>query len=164
VSGRTIYAYVGSNPLSYVDPKGLFVPFLVIAVVETAPVWAPYVAYGTAALATAAATYLTLSPPSEGGDYSPWSPDPEVNRQFVQERDAVNDVKPTPYGNPNKPTCDEIRARIRFLEDIVARRIAFTNKWYGGAFNAGHAGRVKTLEEDIRKLRARIDREDCKPC
>lgn len=56
------YQAVYSNPLSYTDPTGEFVPFVVFAVVETAPVWAPYLAYGTAALATAAATYLTLGP------------------------------------------------------------------------------------------------------
>uniref|UniRef100_UPI0037844005 RHS repeat domain-containing protein n=1 Tax=Caenimonas koreensis TaxID=367474 RepID=UPI0037844005 len=157
--GINTFGYAAGAPTSYTDPTGQFVPLLLAPLL--APAWAPALAYGTAALATAAAVAMTLAPPP---DYSPWSPDPEKNKEFIRDRDGVNDVKPVPYKDPSKPTCDEIRERIRFLEDIVARRVALTNKWYSGVFNPGHAGRVDTLRRDIDKLRARLARGDCAPC
>jgi RHS repeat-associated protein len=189
--GINTYTYVAENPLSYSDPQGLFVDTTGAYTGASAAATATGTSVGVAAAGVGVAAavgvgigygfnktwerlagqslggsiYDWLNPPvASDGDYSPWSPNPDINREFVRERDAVNDVKPAPYRNPNKPTCDEIRKRIRFLEDIIARRVAFTNKWYDGVFNQAHAGRIATIQREIDKLRARLNRGDCTPC
>jgi RHS repeat-associated protein len=185
--GLNTFGYVGGRPLVSTDSSGLFVDATGAYTAGSAVATATGTSFGLAASGIGASAlvgvgiglgfnygwerlfgqplggslYDLFQPRAGDGDYSPWSPDPEVNRQFVRDRDSVNDVKPSPYSNPNKPTCDEIRARIKFLEEIIARRVAFTNKWYAGDFNPGHAGRVATLQKEIEKLRARLNRGDC---
>jgi hypothetical protein len=86
-----------------------------------------------------------------------------VNRDFQHDRDSVKDAdsKPPAYKNPQKPTCDELRDRIKRLEDAIKSRQNFANKWYGGNMNAGHAGRIDTLTKDLEKLKRRLARGDC---
>ena len=114
------------------------------------------------------ATYLTLSPPSADGDYSPWSPDPERNREFVRDKDATKALEgaggPPRRKNPLKPTCDELRDEIKYYDMVIAGRTGFTNKWYGGQMNPGHKKYVDGLQKDRDRLQRRLDRQDCTPC
>jgi RHS repeat-associated protein len=103
------------------------------------------------------------TPGSVVGDYSPWSPNPAVNDDYVRDRDQVKnlDTPLAPYKNPQKPECDEIRARIKKLDDAIAAREHLTNKWYGGVWNAGHAKRQSILQEQRDRLQRRLDRGEC---
>ncbi|MNY07372.1 hypothetical protein D3C86_1401720 [compost metagenome] len=139
------------------DPTGLFVPLIIPGVCAAGGCEAA----GLALAAAAAAIGGGGVEPS--GDYSPWSPNPSVNDDFLRDRDRVKDLDtpPLPYRDPNKPECEEIRRRIKHYDDAIKAREQLTSKWYGGIFNPGHEFRLSRLKSDRDRLQRRLDRGDC---
>lgn len=150
--GINTYSYALNQPTRYTDPTGKFVPLVVYAVVETAPVWAPYLAYGTAALATAAATYLTLSP----------APDPSPTPQATESqhcrnlRETIENLRKEVYGKripdlaSNSSRPNPLPYRIgpgEKLRDTVR----------------GHEKLLNRQWRRLNELEDQYDRE-CKPC
>jgi RHS repeat-associated protein len=160
VGGINFYPYALSNPVIKYDPEGNIV-FIGTALI----VGGTYTAVMALADLTIAValSYTIQQSMSSANDHSPWSPNPAVNEEFVRDRDKVKeyDTKPPPYQNPKKPKCDEIRERIKHIERAMMQRENFTNKWYDGQCNPGHAGRIKTLEKERDRLQRRLDRGDC---
>lgn len=185
--GINTYSYSFGSPIGYSDPSGLYVGADDVVLASPwgrAALFGGFVGWqlGTGlnnginyaferftGQGLAGNLYDWLHPNAsadEGADYSPWSPDPEVNRRFIADRDRVKDFdgKFAPYSNPNKPTCDELKERIKYLERAISTRVDFTNNWYGGKWNKGHKQRVDILTELLNRIRARLERGDCTPC
>jgi hypothetical protein len=114
---------------------------------------------GSAVWATQNAAHI----PKAEGDYSPWSPDPEVNKQYVRYKARVDETKGKlpPYNNPKKPKCEEIDERIKLIQEQIDARLHLNNTWFGGVFNKGHADIVSNLKKDRDRLKRRLDRGDC---
>jgi RHS repeat-associated protein len=153
--GWSRFGYAYQAPLMYTDPTGLFAPLVIPGVCAAGGCEAAGLA-----LAAAAAAIADIIP---SGDYSPWSPDPSVNDEFLRDRDHSKDLDSPPqaYKDPNKPECEEIRRRIKHYEDAMKGREKFTSKWYGGLFNPGHAIRMSRLKSEKERLERRLDRGDC---
>ena len=143
---------MGGNPVRYTDPSGQFVPALV---------WC-----ATNALCVGGVVIIVASVINADGDHSPWSPNPDVNTEYIRDRDALKDSGYTkiPYQDPNDPKCEEIQKRIDDINRELNGRQSFTNKWFGGLFNGGHAKRVKILTDERDKYQRRLDRGDCRKC
>jgi RHS repeat-associated protein len=166
--GINPYAYVQVNPLNRIDPLGLSWASAVIGPIAITVIVADD-ASGIGAFDDWMIPVLVgwMVSNSAGnptvGDYSPWSPDPSINRDFIRDRDRVKDLDgpPPPYKNPKKPTCEELRDRIKHLEKAMGARENLTNRWYGEKWNAGHAFRQSRLKKQRDRIQRRLDRGDC---
>jgi hypothetical protein len=126
----------------------------------------PALPYVGEALVIGATWWASQNAIHADGDYSPWSPNPAVNEEYIRDRDALKDAgyTKTPYQDPNDPKCDELQKRIDDINKELGGRDSFNNKWFSGIFNKGHADRVKNLTAERDRYQRRLNRGDCKKC
>ncbi len=187
--GLNLYGFVGNNPVSLIDSDGREISLAAYAAytflfgagatyyatqndmpdfnlpgIDTKPLsdWL----YGEDRSPIDNTTIVDFDRSYYGeGDHSPWSPDPSVNEEFLRDYDRLKDdydIKPPPYQDPKKPRCNELQNRIDHLQRAIDERENFTDKWYDGVCNPGHAGRIKTLKKDRDKVQRRLDKGNCK--
>ncbi|MHA6924806.1 RHS repeat-associated core domain-containing protein [Ralstonia pseudosolanacearum] len=153
------YAYVGGNPTSYSDPSGLVPnpaeaacalglnPVCIGGVVVDVGSW---IIGGLGAGAVAAAV-------STSGDTS-LTPDQERARDYAGYKDICK--QPTP---PGLDKCEEAKWKKNKLQQCYSARDQYTKKWFGGAYDAGHAQQMSELLKAIKNADRDINRHcSCK--
>ncbi|MEO8153882.1 MAG: hypothetical protein ABI605_12485, partial [Rhizobacter sp.] len=176
VSGRTIYAYVGGNPLSGVDPDGRFfmlLPLLVfvegggtLAVGSGAVV----AATGVTAIGVGAATGV-LPGPSQS------SSNPELQRaiessanywqykrgcRYMEDINLERTLEQAAAGW-DKPDVCEVAKRLRDrVKQCQALRKANTDKWHGGVDDKHDPQTHADIQRSLEKAEDLV-RRHCKP-
>jgi len=147
-AGVNFYSYTYQSPTKYIDPDGQFVLVLIPAICagggcEAAAAW----------VLAIAATCSTVLMAEAAGD--------AIDRTAEKSRDRIAyKTRCTQSPPPNLDKCAEARWKLQRNLDCIAMRVAFSNKWYGGA-DAAHDGEVENLKIAIEKLEKVLSSPPC---
>ncbi|MEO8154008.1 MAG: hypothetical protein ABI605_13130, partial [Rhizobacter sp.] len=174
VSGRTIYAYVGGNPLSGVDPNGLlnvgdigkYTPVMIpvataigegVALV-TMPAWVIPAAIGTAVVGGGIGLYYYLradggSTPVGAADVAPAAP----SSAYPQWTPIDGENWPDRFEQREAEEChrDDDCAKIGWSIDVIVRTIKMRGQQIsqnGGENLGGHPAKIKVLRRILGNL------------
>lgn len=152
--GANTNAYVGGNPLSYVDPRGLNPGAAAGAGLGSffgpvGTVVGGAIGFGVGAWVGWNVVGPTIT------EARGWFSNQEAMREWQQYKDSYDAPMP-----PGMDPCDEARWRLKREQDLLAARQAWDAKWVPlGAQD--HSDAIRQSEQAVRNAQKRVER-DCK--
>jgi hypothetical protein len=141
---------VNSNPLSKVDPTGLFVPALAL----------PFIGGGGLSLggwgsaAVGAGAILTATSISGDTPNQPYVNDPQAQAEHDAYKNRSTQTPP-----PNLDECERLKWLLKREQDVVQAMRAWDAKWLAGR----HAEAISQRTRGIDKLKEQIKKK-CGDC
>ena len=143
-SGQIIYAYVGGNPLRWVDPRGL-VPNPAEGACALGP--NPVCVGGVAADVITSAIALAMAS-------SAWIDNPEAAKEHDAYKKRAGQPPP-----PNLDECERLKWLLQREQDVVNAMEQWDSKWIAGR----HIASIQQRNSAIEKLKKQIE-EKCGKC
>jgi hypothetical protein len=143
------------NPVSFVDPNGLYIEDFCIAEITATVTWCaanPACRAGITAI-VGAGIYAQNNQASSNSQASGLTSVQQKAQDYSNYKDICKQQTP-----PGLDKCDEAKWKKNKAQQCYDARDQYTNKWFNGIYHPGHAQQMSQLIREIQKADKDIQR------